>query len=98
MGDRDRQGIAHAYLGEACYALQDIDGALYHGALAMYGLEQRGNSTWRQAAAFLAILQGQLGAEAFDHQLKQRRGDLIAQIGVDGFDYLPTLLQRFRES
>lgn len=98
MGDRDRQGIAHSYLGEACYALQDIDGALYHGALGMYVLEQRGNTTWRQAAALLAILQGQLGAEAFDRQLNQRRGDLIAQIGVDGFDYLPTLLQRFRES
>ncbi|MEO1209820.1 MAG: tetratricopeptide repeat protein [Cyanobacteria bacterium J06638_20] len=97
MGDRDRQGIAHAYLGEACYALQDIDGTLYHGALAMYVLEQRGNTTWRQAAALLAIVQGQLGADAFDRQLKQRRGDLIAQIGVDGFDYLPTLLQRFRE-
>jgi tetratricopeptide (TPR) repeat protein len=97
MGDRDLQALSHTYLGEAYYQLNKPELAIYHACLGMYLLEQRHNMTWRQAAALIVILKGQLGDETFAKLLEQQRSKLIMQIGVDGFDYLPGLLQRYRE-
>jgi hypothetical protein len=43
------------------------------------------------------ILQGKLGTESFMDLLQQLRSHLIALIGVDGFDHLPNLLDRYRQ-
>jgi hypothetical protein len=45
----------------------------------------------------VVILQGKLGMEKFEQLLQQQRSHLIAHIGVDGFDHLPSLLDRYRE-
>jgi hypothetical protein len=63
----------------------------------MYLFEQRQNAAWKQAAALIMILEGQLGQETFAQRLQQQRSQLISQIGVDGFDYLPELIQRYRQ-
>ena len=65
LGDPDLQALSHAYLGEACYQLNQLEWAVYHTCLGLYLLEQRHNPTWQQTAGLLAIIQGQLGAEVF---------------------------------
>jgi hypothetical protein len=60
----------------------------------MYQLEQLEASEWQQAASLLTVLQRQLG-EQFAALLAQLRPDLVRAIGVDGYDYLPTLLARY---
>lgn len=96
-GDRDLQALGYGYLGEAYYQLNREDLAVYHACLGMYLLEQRGNIQWRQAAALAMILRGKLGEENFQKILSQYRSQFIAQIGIDGFDHLPNLIERYRE-
>ncbi|WP_414564915.1 MULTISPECIES: tetratricopeptide repeat protein [unclassified Anabaena] len=97
-GDLYLQGRNLAYLSEAYYQLQNSEKAIYTGALGMYLLEQIASNEWRQPAGLLTILQGQIGAEAFQSLLQQHRPKMIAIIGVDGYDYIPKLLARYKES
>jgi tetratricopeptide (TPR) repeat protein len=97
-GDLYLQGVNLAYLAQACYDLQNLEKAIYSGSLGAYFLEQIGSNDWRQPAGLLTILQGQLGAEAFQTLLGQQRSKIIAFIGVDGYDYIPQLLEKYRES
>jgi tetratricopeptide (TPR) repeat protein len=97
IGDRDLQALSHAYLGETFYQLNQLESAIYHACLGMYLLEQRHSKAWQQSAALVMILQGKLGTESFMDLLQQLRSHLIALIGVDGFDHLPNLLDRYRQ-
>jgi len=95
-GDLYLQGLNLASLAEAHYRLQNAAQAIATGCMGMYLLEQIASVSWRQPAGLLTILQGQLGEEAFQTLLTQQRPQIIAAIGVDGYDYLPSLLQRYR--
>jgi tetratricopeptide (TPR) repeat protein len=97
-GDLYLQGLNLAYLAEAYFSLQDSEQAVYVGSLGAYFLEQIGSEDWRKPAGLLTILQGQLGREAFDKLLAQQRSKIIPFIGVDGYDYIPQLLQNYRDS
>jgi tetratricopeptide (TPR) repeat protein len=96
-GDLYLQAITLANFAEAYYQLQDSDRALLAACLAMYKLEQMGASDWRQPAGLLTILQGQLGGDLEPHLLAQRP-QIMAAIGLDGYDYCLELLKRYRES
>jgi len=98
VGDRDLQGMSHAYLAEACYQLQQTELAVCHGSLGMYLLEQRGNALWEKPAALLLILKGQLGPESFAKAMDTCRSNLVPLIGVDGFDHLAVLMTRYQGS
>ncbi|PZO36244.1 MAG: hypothetical protein DCF19_22110 [Pseudanabaena frigida] len=97
IGDRDLQALSYAYLGEAYYQLNQLETATHHACLGMYLLDQRHSKAWQQSAALVVILQGKLGAENFLNLLQQQRSQFIAQIGVDGFDHLPNLIDRYRQ-
>ncbi|HYW21086.1 MAG TPA: tetratricopeptide repeat protein [Nodularia sp. (in: cyanobacteria)] len=97
-GDLYLQGRNLAYLSEAYYNLQNSEKAIYTGGLGMYLLEQIASNEWRQSAGLLTILHGQMGAEAFQSLLQQHRPKMIAIIGVDGYDYIPKLLEIYKES
>ncbi|HEY9670055.1 MAG TPA: tetratricopeptide repeat protein [Waterburya sp.] len=97
-GDLYLQGVNLAYLAQASYRLQDLETTIYTGSLGAYLLEQIGSSDWRQPAGLLTILQGQMGLDAFQTLLKQQRPKIIAVIGVDGYDYIPQLLKKYRDS
>lgn len=94
-GDLYLQGVDLAYLAEGYYRLQQTPQAIYTAGLAMYYLERIASREWRQPAGLLTILQGQLGDE-FTHTLGKLRSEFVAAIGVDGYDYLPTLLEHYR--
>jgi tetratricopeptide (TPR) repeat protein len=96
-GDTYLQGINLSYLAEAHRQLNQPSEAIYTGSLAMYLLYQIVSNAWRQSAGLLSVLQGQLGVAEFQTLLAQQRPRIIAVIGVDGFDYLPQLLQEYRE-
>ncbi|NJN30395.1 MAG: hypothetical protein HC824_08150 [Synechococcales cyanobacterium RM1_1_8] len=96
-GNAELHGFSHLYLAEALYQQNEETEALYHGCLAMYLLEQRGATEWRQAAGIVSIIQGKRSAEEFDQALQARRSDTIGLIGVDGFDHLPRLLEQYRQ-
>lgn len=95
-GDVYLQGINLAYLSEAHHQLENSDLAVYAGCLGMYLLEQIASSTWRQPAGLLVVLRGKLGEERFQEILRQQRPKIIAVIGVDGYDHLPTLLEQYQ--
>lgn len=95
-GDLYLQGLNFTYLAEAYYSLQNIDKAISIGCIGMYLLERIACKEWRQSAGLLTILQGQLGAESFQKVLGQHRDEIIKNIGVDGYDYLPQLLEQYQ--
>jgi len=45
----------------------------------------------------ITIIKGRLGDVAFEQLLKEVRSQLIAVIGVDGYDYIPQLLAEYLE-
>ncbi len=96
-GDLYLQGVNLAYLAQAYYSLQNLEKAIYTGSLGAYLLEQIGSKDWRSTAGLLTILQGQMGTEAFQALLQQQRRNIIAFIGVDGYDYIPQLLEKYRD-
>jgi tetratricopeptide (TPR) repeat protein len=97
-GDLYLQGLNLVYLAEAYYHLQDTGKAVHTASIGMYLLEQISAREWRQAAGLLTILQGQLGTEAFQTTLRQHRTQILAVIGVDGYDHLPELLDKYLRS
>lgn len=98
IGDSYLQGINCTYLAEACRLSGNPESAIYIGCLGMYGLYQIGSQQWRQPAGMLNILYGQLGVEAFRAVLADYRPQFLQQIGVDGYDYLLTLLTDYQQT
>lgn len=96
-GDLYLQGLNLATLGEANYDLGNFERAIYTGGLGMYLLNQITSQQWRQAARLLTVLQGQLGADAFEKALHTNRQRIISIIGVDGYDYILQLLAEYRQ-
>ena len=90
------QGLSLAYLAEAYYSIEDTAAAICFGSLGMYLLKQINSREWRQPAGLLSILQGQIGTEEFNHLLAQKRRQIITLIGVDGYDYIPTVLAEYK--
>ncbi len=93
-GDRYLHSICLMNFGEAFYQLRDFDKAIFATAYAMYRLEQMGSEDWRSCAGLLVVMRGQLG-DRFDPLLQQNRPAIIREIGVDGFDYIGELLDRY---
>jgi tetratricopeptide (TPR) repeat protein len=97
-GDLYLQGLNLSNLGEAYYYLQDQEKAIYAGSLGMYLLNQIASNEWQKSAGLLTILQAQIGEEYFRNLLQQNRSKIIAVIGVDGYDYIPQLLEEYKGS
>ncbi|MEO6860495.1 MAG: hypothetical protein ABI180_02930 [Microcoleus sp.] len=97
-GDLYLQGLNLAYLAQAYYSLNELEQAIFAGSLGMYTLEQIGAMEWRQSAGLLTILRGQMGAVAFKQSLAKSRPNIIPVIGVDGYDYIPELLEKYQQS
>ncbi|MBF2022351.1 MAG: tetratricopeptide repeat protein [Hydrococcus sp. C42_A2020_068] len=98
VGDLYLMGLNFTYLAEAHYRLNCLDRAIYNGCLGMFFLERISAQEWRQAAGLMTILQGRIGNETFQALLQQHRSKIVTAIGVDGFDYLPQLLEQYRRS
>ncbi|WP_026082799.1 tetratricopeptide repeat protein [Mastigocladopsis repens] len=97
-GDLYLQGLNLANLAEAYYHLQDQEKVIYTGCLGMYLLNQISSNEWRKPASLLTSLRGHLGEEAFISLLQQNRSKIIPVIGVDGYDYIPQLLEEYKGS
>ncbi len=97
-GDLYIQGLNLAYLAQAHYHQQNLEATLYFGGLGMYQLEQIEAQEWRQSAGLLSVIQGQMGAEAFQSLLQQNRPRIIPAIGVDGYDHIFQLLEEYQRS
>lgn len=97
-GDVYLQGLNYSYLAEAHYTLGHQAAAVCVACLGMYLLEQIQAIEWRQPAGLLAIIKGQMGDEAFQQAKAQGRSTLIRVIGVDGYDHLPQLLEKYKET
>ncbi len=92
-GDLYLLGLNFSFLAEVENALGDRNRAILSAALGMYLLEQIQSGEWRQPAGLLSILQGQLGEDGFRNVLAQHRLQIIAVIGIDGYDHVPALLR-----
>ena len=92
------QGLSFSYLAEAYYSIEDREAAITYGSMGMYLLNQINSVEWRQVAGLLSILQGQIGPEEFSQILSQRRSQIITLIGVDGYDYVPKLLEEYKQN
>ena len=91
------QGLSFSYLAEAYYSIEDPSAAITYGNLGMYLLNRIDSVEWRQVAGLLSIIQGQIGEE-YSNLLGQQRSQIISLIGVDGYDYLPKLLEEYKQS
>ncbi len=97
-GDLYLLGLNFLYLGEAHYGIENTEQATSASCIGMYLLERIGAEEWRQAAKLLTVLLGQLGEEVFQGAIAQHRAKIVSAIGVEGYDYLPQLLERYRRS
>ncbi len=97
-GDLYLQGLNFAYLAEAHHALAEREKTALAAFLGMYLLHQIGAIEWRQPAGLLSIMQGQIGELTFEQLRRQVRSEVVAVIGVDGYDHLPTLLGEYKGS
>ncbi|MBP0021088.1 MAG: tetratricopeptide repeat protein [Cyanobacteria bacterium SBLK] len=86
LGNLELEGVSHATLGEVNYQLGQLPSAVFHACLGLYLLEQKNATGQRQIANLVTILKGKLGEEAFEQALQQQRSQIIARIGLDGFD------------
>ena len=91
------QGLSYSYLAEAYYSIEDLKNSIYHGCLGSYLLKQINSLEWRKSAGLITIIKGQLGNVAFEQLLAEMRSQIIAVIGVDGYDYIPQLLTEYLE-
>ena len=89
------QGLSYSYLAEAYYSIEDLKNSIYHGCLGSYLLKQINSLEWRKSAGLITIIKGQLGDSSFDQLLSEMRSQIIAVIGVDGYDYIPQLLTEY---
>lgn len=96
-GDLYLQARSLAYLGEAYYHIENFQKSIYTGSLGMYLLEQISSSEWRQVAGLLTVIKGKIGADKYQFFLQQNRPKMISIIGVDGYDYIPELLNKYQE-
>lgn len=92
------QGLSFSYLAEAHYSIEDRPSAIIYGSLGMYLLNQINSIEWRQVAGLLSILQGQVGQDEFKQILSQGRSQIISLISVDGYDYIPQLLEEYQQN
>lgn len=91
-GDLYLQGLNRVQLANAHQAVDDNPQAIYCGLMGMYLLHQIQAPEWRQPIGLLLILRGQYGEAGFTAQLQSLRSQIIAEIGVDGYDALLPLL------
>jgi tetratricopeptide (TPR) repeat protein len=89
------QGLSYTYLAEAYYSIEDKNQTILYGCLAMYFLNQINSLEWRKSAGLITIIKGQLGETIFNQLLAQSRSEIITLIGVDGYDDLPQLLEKY---
>ncbi len=92
------QGLGYIYLAEAYYSIDDISKTVLYGCLGMYLLNQINSLEWRKSAGLMSIISGQKGETAFSGLLSKYRSEIIAIIGVDGYDYIPQLLEEYKNS
>ena len=85
-------------LAEANYSLANFERAIYTASLGMYILNQIASREWYKPAKLLSILQNQLGEEGFKQSLGKNRPKMISFIGVDGYDYIPELIEEYRRN
>ena len=91
------QGLYTLYTAEAHHSLKHSEEAVFYSSLAMYLLDSIGSEDWRQAAGLASVLQGQLGKEKFQQTLEQYRRQLAPIMSMDGFEALPSLLEKYRQ-
>ena len=91
------QALSYTYLAEAYYSIEQRGQTVYYGCLAMYLLNQINSLEWRKSAGLMTIIKGQLGIAAFNNFLAQYRSEIIALIGVDGYDYIPQLIEEYQK-
>jgi tetratricopeptide (TPR) repeat protein len=95
-GDLYSQGLNLSHLAATNYSLANFERAVYTASLGMYLLNQIASREWHKAASLLVRLESQLGENGFQQALTQSRPRIIAVIGVDGYDYLPQLLEDYK--
>jgi tetratricopeptide (TPR) repeat protein len=95
-GNTYLQGLNFTYLSEAYYTLENLSQSVYYGCLGMYLLDQIDSTEWRQAAGLLTVIQGKIDKVKFNIILEQNRHKIIKLIGVDGYDELPKILEKYK--
>jgi hypothetical protein len=109
-GDIYLVGLHGAYLAQSIYATLDqppapeprraklLASIVYSGCLGMYLLHQIGATEWQLAAAVMTKVQTEVGTQTWHECLRDQRQALLPDIGVDGFDYIPTILTQYQAS
>ncbi|GAB4286429.1 MAG: tetratricopeptide repeat protein [Oscillatoriaceae cyanobacterium] len=97
-GDLYLLGINYAYLAQSYYRAAAFEKTVLPGCLGMYLLAQIGSEEWRQPADLLVTLQGQMTEEVFGSILEQKRWEMTAVIGVEGYEFIPEQIAEYKRS
>ena len=95
-GDLYLQGLNLGNLAETNYSLKNINRAIYTGSLGMYLLHQIDAYKWQETAILLSAIQAEIGEKNFRESLEEQRPRIIAIIGIDGYEYIPCLIAKYR--
>jgi tetratricopeptide (TPR) repeat protein len=82
----------NSYAGAEAYYGSGEPVALFYALLSLYQLHQLGSSEWRSAAGLVRILQAGQDLLVIGGAV---RAQLLPWIGVDGYDYLPTIMAEY---
>jgi tetratricopeptide (TPR) repeat protein len=82
----------NSYYGAEAYYGNGEPIALFYALLSLYQLHQLGSREWRSAAGLVRILQAGQDLLVIGATVRER---LLPWIGVDGYDYLPTIMAEY---
>jgi tetratricopeptide (TPR) repeat protein len=85
----------NSYYGAEAYFGKGDPAALFYALLSLYQLHQLGVREWRSAAGLVKILQGGQDLAVAETTELTLREQLLPWIGVDGYDYLPTIMGEY---
>ncbi|ACK64405.1 Tetratricopeptide domain protein [Rippkaea orientalis PCC 8801] len=95
-GDIYLQGLNFTYLAEAYYSLGNQEKTIVYGAIGMSLLARINSQEWRQAAGLITIVKGKMQHNQFQNLLENNRSNIIKIIGIDGYNSLAELLEKYQ--
>jgi tetratricopeptide (TPR) repeat protein len=82
----------NSYYGAEAYYGNGEPIALFYALLSLYQLHQVGSREWRSAAGLVRIIQAGQDLLVIGATVRER---LLPWIGIDGYDYLPTIMAEY---
>ena len=82
------EGLGYLILAETYYQMNLLDSAVYPASLGFYLLDQKQAPELRQIQNLITVLRNRLESQHFFLILAQKKAEIKARIGLEGFEYV----------